>query len=322
MTVYGVDRLTGMTTKCVTGDPGACGSHVPGTHTASASPEDVSAENERVCAMRAIQSRPVTARVMRSGATFVLCSDLEEWHADRARTPGATDIAFPSRLLSWRPNAADRFSSEMLMDKSGRPTFLSRIFEFGHEYEPMILSSWAGSQGLHPAGKDVPVDDLKPGEYSWNDDSYYVQGGEDGTGGVHASLDGVARLQDGSVIVIEVKTGGRADLDALKTEQRRGYIRQAVAEKMIVSADRAIIVYARRPHGFILDPPETTREQTLASVTIVDVDAERIRDADIPVTVDGRDMMWPSGVPVRVMEDVMGGRSTMTVHSAVPATPR
>jgi hypothetical protein len=250
--------------------------------------------------------------------TFTLFHDLDGWYKNRQLSPGATDLAEVDRLKTWHEShmTMDEYSkSPEFVHPDGTATFLSCIFRFGHEYEPQLLQRWASDWGIRSAGKDVPVDLLQPGEYSWNDESYYLLTDEDG-GKIHASLDGVARFNDESTAAIEVKTGARKTIVDMKRDdpdKYHKYVRQVWIEKTIAGLDSAFIVYGHRDHGFERLSPDENRRETVDKLSWILVTDDEARAASKIITVNGRKMLWPvEAIRDRMLEVVKNRSSIVT----------
>lgn len=200
-------------------------------------------------------------------ASYVLCDSLEDWRERREQTPGCSDMK--RMLIEGRPPSS--FDPEP-------GSYMDKIFNFGHEWEPRIASEYAKRNGFRERPEDTPIEDLKPGELTRHNLAMYEVDGK-----VHASLDAVQRNMDGTVTVVEIKTGGKDSFEDLQSGQRKGYATQATVERLVTGADSARIVYAQRPAGFDGMKPEQIEPVTLGSMEVVDVDRSltddvRLRD--------------------------------------------
>lgn len=194
-------------------------------------------------------------------AEYVLCESLDDWRERRRLTPGCSDM---KRLL------LDGRRPEPFEPEPG--SYTARIFEFGHKWEPRVASEYARRQGLRERPEDTPIGDLRPGEITRHNLALYELDGK-----VHASLDAVQRNLDGTVTVVEIKTGARKSPETMRPDQWDGYLAQATVERLVTGADSARIVYAQRPYHFDEMGDEETARVTLGGLSVVDVDDEAIR---------------------------------------------
>lgn len=193
-------------------------------------------------------------------AEYVLCDSLEDWKERRHLTPGCSDM---KRLL------LDGVRPEPFEPEPG--SFTAKIFDFGHKWEPRVAGEYARREGLRERPEDTPIEDLKPGEITRHNLAMYELDGK-----VHASLDAVQRNPDGTVTVVEIKTGARRSPETMRPDQWDGYLAQATVEKLVTGADSARIVYAQRPYRFDEMSDEETAGITLNTLSVVDVDDKAI----------------------------------------------
>lgn len=191
---------------------------------------------------------------------YVCYSSLAEWQERRQDTPGCSDMG--RILLQGKP------PSEPFEVEPG--SHLDNVLNFGHQWEPRIVSQYAKEHGLRERAEDTPIEDLNPGEITrYNLAVYDLQGK------AHASLDAVQRNHDGTVTIVEVKTGGYGRFDRLPRGRRSGYYAQAKSEQTITGASSVKILYAHRPYEFESMSDREIAEDTLNSIEEIPMDGTR-----------------------------------------------
>lgn len=217
------------------------------------------ARENKAEAARDLAADPFTAAG--SETWFDVCADHDEWLERRRMTPGCSD----ARAVLMEGHVSPPLDVEP-------GSFLESVLTFGHEWEPRIAAEYARREGFEQVADDTPIGELKPGQLTRHELGMIERDGI-----VHASLDAVQRERDGSVTIVEIKTGGRASFDRLKPEQAEGYLAQADVERLVAGADRARIVYAQRPYRFDTMNAGELESAVLGSMDTIEVDAERMR---------------------------------------------
>lgn len=177
--------------------------------------------------------------------TYTVFETREDWLAARKDSIGASSLA-----KFWVTGERE----------TALPTnipALNSALAFGSTWEPYIVQQYARMNGLEIVKLNTPVEELKPGQLAWYDNSFYLSDtfGK-GVKALHVSLDAAYRDKKGKLVTLEVKTGGDLSYTFLNEEYRQKYEIQAGIEGRMVDADKAIIVYSPRPVGWEKMDPE------------------------------------------------------------------
>lgn len=126
---------------------------------------------------------------------------------------------------------------------------LNSALRFGSDWEPYIAQTIAKKNGLNLVNVNTPVEDLKPEDFAWYDNQFYLSTDDfgDNIKHLHVSLDAAYKDADGRLVTVEIKTGSASRYGFVSDEFRQRYEIQAGIEARMVDADQAFIVYAQRP---------------------------------------------------------------------------
>lgn len=183
---------------------------------------------------------------------FVVFRNEDEWLEARKKTIGASGLA-----QFWA-------TGQQPTPLPDNVPALQSALAFGSIWEPYIVQKFAANMGLTIRPVNTDFSELKAGEISWYDCSFYVCE----EWGLHMSPDAIYRDKDGLLHTLEVKTSGRPKLWMIEQSMLKRYSLQAAIEARVVGADCADIVYAQRPDEWekmdsrsieeLLREPETT----------------------------------------------------------------
>lgn len=154
---------------------------------------------------------------------------------------------------------------------------LDEALAFGSLWEKKVAQLFARKNGLALARKNTPVEELKPGELTWHDDSFY-QASQPDKPTLHVSLDAAYRDKNGDLVTVEIKTGSATRYSFVSASMRHRYETQAMIEATITGAKKAIIVYCQRPSSWVSMRPLDIEAALEASMDI--------HDAGEPTNID------------------------------------